>query len=61
MFIGKGKVVPVLNILCSIKHHAMKMYLGSRSIAPQIINLSPRWRSVVCFTPLGKEPQVTIG
>jgi hypothetical protein len=32
-------------------HHAMKAYWGSGGIAPHILDLSTRWRSVVSFTP----------
>jgi hypothetical protein len=38
----KGKVFPV---------HAMRVYRGSRGIAPTILNLGTRWRWVVNFTP----------
>jgi hypothetical protein len=30
--------------LCLTKHHAMRMYWGSGSIPPRILNLSARWR-----------------
>jgi hypothetical protein len=35
----------------------MKMYRGSRGIAPRILNLGPRWRRVVSFTPRPLYPQ----
>jgi hypothetical protein len=43
------------------EHHAMKAYWGSAGIAPHILDLCTRWRSVVCFThrplyPQGKSP-----
>jgi hypothetical protein len=37
--------------LCLTKHHAMKMYWGSGSIAPRILDLDTRWRWVVSLTP----------
>jgi len=43
---GKGKVA-----LCLAKHHAIKMYCGSRFIAPRIIKLGVRRMWVVSFTP----------
>jgi len=46
---------------CLIKHHAMKMYWGTESIAPRILHLGTRWRWVVSFMtwslyPWGKSP-----
>jgi hypothetical protein len=38
----KGKV--------KLVHHAMKMYCGSGSITPHILDLGTRWRWVVSFT-----------
>jgi hypothetical protein len=37
----KGKVKLSL---CLTKHHAMKTYWGSGSIAPRILDLGTRWR-----------------
>jgi hypothetical protein len=37
--------------LCLTKHHAMKTYWGSVGIAPRILDLGTRWRSMVSFTP----------
>jgi hypothetical protein len=37
--------------LCLTKHHAMKTYSGSGCIAPRILDLGTRWRSVASFTP----------
>jgi hypothetical protein len=39
-FVGKGKAVAV---------HDMEAYMGSRIIAPLVLNLASRWRSVVNF------------
>jgi hypothetical protein len=36
--------------LCLTKHHAMRTYWGSGSIAPRILNLGTRWRWVVSLT-----------
>jgi hypothetical protein len=35
----------------------MKTYWGSESIAPRILDLDTRWRSVVSFTPRPLYPQ----
>jgi hypothetical protein len=43
--------------LCLPKHHAMKTYWGSGSIAPRILDLSTRWRGVVSLTPRPLYPQ----
>jgi hypothetical protein len=45
---GKGKVVPVLFLT---EHHAMKTYWGSGGIAPRILDLGTRWRSVSVSRP----------
>jgi hypothetical protein len=37
--------------LCLTKPPAMKTYWGSGGIAPYILNLGTRWKSVVTFTP----------
>jgi hypothetical protein len=42
---------PWRNTHCLIKHHAMKVYLRSRGIAPHILKLGTRWRWVVSITP----------
>jgi hypothetical protein len=47
--------------LCLTKHHAMKTYEGSGGIAPRVLEIGTRLRSVVSFTdrPLhtqGKSP-----
>jgi hypothetical protein len=42
--------VKVKLTLCLTKHHAMKTYWGSGSIAPRILDLGTRWRWVVSFT-----------
>jgi hypothetical protein len=34
------------------KHHIVKIYWGSGSTAPRILNLGTRWRQMVSFTPL---------
>ena len=31
--------------------HAVKAYSGSRGIAPLILNLGPRWRTMINVTP----------
>jgi hypothetical protein len=36
--------------LCITKYHAMRTYWGSGDVAPHILNLGARWRSVVSFT-----------
>jgi hypothetical protein len=41
---GKGKRVKVKLSLCLTKHHAMKAYWGSGSIAPRIPDLGTGWR-----------------
>jgi hypothetical protein len=52
--VNKGKkVIPVL----LTEHHAMKTYWGSRGIAPHILDLGTKWRSVVSFTPRPLYPQ----
>jgi hypothetical protein len=38
---GKGKVVPVLNL---IKHYAMKVYGGTECVDPHFLDLYTRWR-----------------
>jgi hypothetical protein len=50
---GKDKVVPVL----LTEHHAMKSYWGSGVIAPPILNVGTRPRSVVSFTLYGYKLQ----
>jgi hypothetical protein len=32
------------DILCLIKHHAMRTYWGSEGIAPLILDLGTKWR-----------------
>jgi hypothetical protein len=39
------------------KHHAMKTYCGSGGVAPCILDLGTRWRSVISFTPRTLYPQ----
>jgi len=34
-----------------IKYHTAETYWRSGGIAPRILNLGPRWRWVVSFTP----------
>jgi hypothetical protein len=53
---GKGKKKVKLS-LCLTKHHAMKTYWGSGSIAPCIPDLGTKWRGVVSFTPQLLYPQ----
>ena len=36
--------------------HAMKAYVGTRCIAPLILNLGNRWRSAVSLAPLADFP-----
>jgi hypothetical protein len=43
--------VTVRGVVKDFLLHAMKTYGGSRSIAPFILNLGTRWRSVVSITP----------
>jgi hypothetical protein len=43
--------------MCLCKHHAVKTYMGSRGIAPLILDLGTRWRWVVCFTHRPLYPQ----
>jgi len=43
----EGEVVP---------DHSVKVYRGSRGIAPLICNLGTRWRRVVNFVPLSFHP-----
>jgi len=44
--VGKTKLS-----LCLTKHHAKKIYLGSGSTAPCILDLGTWWRLVVSFVP----------
>jgi hypothetical protein len=37
--------------------HAVKAYRGSRVIAPLILNLGNKWKSVVNFTPWSLYPR----
>jgi hypothetical protein len=61
LYLMKIAKVKVKLSLCLTKHHAMKTYWGSGSIAPRILDLCTRWRWVVSFThrslyPQGKSP-----
>jgi hypothetical protein len=49
--VQQGKKVKVKLSLSLTKHHAMKTYWGSGGIAPFILDLGTRWRSVISFTP----------
>jgi hypothetical protein len=40
----KARISNVRSSLCLTKHHAMKTFRGSGSIAPRILNLGARWR-----------------
>jgi hypothetical protein len=51
------KTTKVKLSLCLTKHHAMKTYWGSGGIAPRILDLGTRWRSVISFTPRPLYPQ----
>jgi hypothetical protein len=51
----KGKKIKLS--LCLTKHHAMKAYWGSGSIAPHILDLGTSRRRVVSFTPRPLYPQ----
>jgi hypothetical protein len=60
---SKDKVLFVLFFNYTPSHGG---YWGSRGIAPRILDLGTRWRTVVSFTtaaalPRGKEPLVLIG
>jgi len=47
--------------VCLTKHHAMKAYWRSGSIAPLILDLVIRWRWVVSFTSQPRTENPTIG
>jgi hypothetical protein len=50
LFIIKKKIQAKLYLRLT-KHHSMKTYWGSGGIAPHILNLGIRWRSVISSMP----------